>query len=193
MVKDLMMKFWRTSLRPLTALALATGLLYAPGAAAEQPRLIVGWKENVRIPALDLTLASKNDTGAESASLHAENIETFEKDGEEWVRFDVVISEDEEEEAEFEQKTVRYEAPVQDTVLIKQKGAESQRRYMVKLDLCMAHLHRTVEVNLADRSGFSTRMLLGREFLRGAALVDSSAEFTAEPRCIGPPVDAVDD
>ena len=129
------MHFLRTTLRPLTALALATGMLAGHGAAAEEPRAIVGWKENVRIPALDLTLASKNDTGAESASLHAENIEVFDKDGEEWVRFDVVISEDEDEEAEFEQETIRYEAPVQDTVLIKQKGAESQRRYMVKLEI----------------------------------------------------------
>jgi hypothetical protein len=36
-------------------------------------------------------------------------------------------------------------------------------------------------------------MLLGREFLHDSALVDSSAEFTAEPRCIGPAVDALDD
>jgi hypothetical protein len=176
----------------LAGLALAAGLLAGP-AAAEEPRQIVGWKENVRIPALGVTLASKNDTGAESASLHAENVETFEKDGEEWVRFDVVIAENENEQAEFEQKTIRYEAPVVDVVYIKQKGEESQKRYMIALDLCMAHIHRTVEVNLADRSGFSTRMLLGREFLHDSALVDSSAEFTAEPRCIGPAVDALDD
>ncbi|MBK1695914.1 ATP-dependent zinc protease family protein [Rhodovibrio salinarum] len=187
------MKLLRTPLRPLTVLALMAGVLAGHNAAADEPRAIVGWKEKVRIPALDLTLASKNDTGAESASLHAENIEKFEKDGEDWVRFDVVISEDEEEKAEFEQETIRYEAPIQDTVLIKQKGEESNERYMIKLDLCMAHLHRTVEVNLADRSGFSTRMLLGREFLSGAALVDSSAEFTTDPKCIGPAVDAVDD
>jgi hypothetical protein len=186
------MKFWRTRLRPLTGLALAVGLLAGPSAAAEEPRAIVGWKENVRIPALGVTLASKNDTGAESASLHAENIEKFEKDGDDWVRFDVVISEDEGEEAEFEQKTIRYEAPIAGIVHIKQKGAESQERYQIELDLCMAHLHRRAEVNLADRSGFSTRMLLGREFLFDAALVDSSATFTTEPKCLGAPVKAPD-
>jgi hypothetical protein len=181
--------------RLLTGALTAVGLIAASAAAAgEPPREIVGWKEDVRIPALGITLAAKNDTGAESASLHAENVKAFEKDGDEWVRFDVVVAEDADEEAEFEQKTVRYEAPVAGTVLIKQKDDEEpERRYMVDLVLCMGDIHRKVEVNLADRSGFSTRLLLGREFLRNAAMVDAGTTFLREPRCIGPVVDAMDD
>ncbi len=179
--------------RLLTGTVVIAALLAVHTSADAAAREIVGWKEDVRIPALGVTLGTKNDTGAESASLHAENIESFEKDGEDWVRFDVVLAEDEDEQAEFEQKTIRYEAPLQDTVLVKQKDEKSQRRYVIVLALCMDHIHRKVEVNLTDRSGFSTRMLLGREFLQGVALVDSGATFTREPTCLGPAVDAVDD
>jgi hypothetical protein len=178
----------------IASVILATGLAAGSGAGAaeQEPTEVVGWIEKVKIPALGIELAAKNDTGAESASLHAENIEEFEKDGDTWYRFEIVVQEQDNDEGK-ERKTIEWEAPSSGYVLIKQKGAPSKKRPMIELDLCMGHVHRRVEVNLADRSGFSTRLLLGREFLRGAALVDSSESFMREPLCVGPAEDAVDD
>jgi hypothetical protein len=178
----------------IASAVLATALAMGGGAAAadQEPTQVVGWIENVKIPALGIELAAKNDTGAESASLHAEKIEEFEKDGDTWYRFEIVVQEQDNDEGKA-RKTIQWEAPSSGYVLIKQKGAPSKKRPMIELDLCMGHVHRRVEVNLADRSGFSTRLLLGREFLRGAALVDSSESFMREPLCVGPAEDAVDD
>lgn len=175
----------------LAAATLAASMLSAPAAQAANAMEIVGWKEMVRIPAFGIELATKNDTGAESASLHADNIEPFEKNGDEWVRFDAVVQERDDEDG-LERKTIRYEAPVAGTVLIKRKGQESQRRYQIEMELCMGHIHRKAEVNLANRNGYSTRMLLGREFLYEAALVDPSRTFTRDPLCVGPVVEAED-
>ena len=52
------------------------------------PLLIIGWQERISLPELGLIdFAVKVDTGAKTTALHAEEIETFQKQGEKWVRF----------------------------------------------------------------------------------------------------------
>jgi hypothetical protein len=164
----------------VTAVVLSlTGIVKAQ----DRPLEIVGWLERVRIPAYGITLDAKNDTGAKTASLHAENIEAFEKDGEDWVRFDLVVEDGEADDEASNHRTLGASAKVVDDVLIKSLRGPSQRRYVIQLGLCMDHIYREVEVNLSDRSGFSTRLLIGRKFLKGRALVDSDLKFTREPAC----------
>lgn len=172
-----------------TAVVTGVGIWIALGAVAAQsrPAYIVGWKERVRIPAYGVTLEATNDTGAQSSSLHAEDIRSFEKDGEAWVRFELVTRDGEDGESDDDgdgdNHTLQASALVVDDVLIKRKRGEALRRHVIRLGLCMGHIYREVEVNLADRSGYSTRLLVGRDFLEGRALVDSDVTFTQEPAC----------
>ena len=61
------------------AVALCTAL-FASGAMASEPQ-IYGLHEKVSLQELDLELPAKLDTGAETASLSAKNIEVFKRDG----------------------------------------------------------------------------------------------------------------
>lgn len=50
---------------------------------------VIGWVEDVKVYNNNIQLKAKIDTGADNSSLHAENIELFEHEGEDWMRFDL--------------------------------------------------------------------------------------------------------
>ena len=130
-------------------------------------------------------MKARLDTGAKTSSLHAVNVEPFEKDGEEWVRFDLPLDDHLDPESEENAGVVlELERPVTRTVLIKRKGAESQRRYVVKMDFCIAGKTHETQFSLTDRGHFSYPALLGRRFMKDDnVLIDSSDSFLAEKEC----------
>ena len=75
----------------------------------------------------------------------------------------------------------RGEREVLRVARIKRKKAESQRRYFVEMEVCLGAVHKRVQVNLVDRSGFKFHMLVGRNFLRDSFIVDPSLQYTREP------------
>lgn len=114
------------------------------------------------------------DTGAEHSSLHAEEIATFRRNGQRWVRFTVVGSDG---------TRARYEKPLERRVRIVGRADTLARRPVVVMELCVGEVHRAVEVNLTDRSELSYPALVGRSFLRGAILVDPAQTYLTEPAC----------
>lgn len=72
--------------------ALALLSLFALPVLAAEPNLY-GRYEWVSLPELDRTLQAKMDTGAYTSSLSAKDIELFQRDGEEWVRFRLATKE----------------------------------------------------------------------------------------------------
>jgi hypothetical protein len=149
------------------ALMLATPL-YA------QAKEVVGWLEKVGIYPGNLTIYAKLDTGAKNSSLNASHITVFERDGEQWVRFDVTSRYG---------KTATIERKVKRVVKIKRHGAKSQARFAINLGICLGNSYKEVEVNLAERSDFLYQMLIGRSFLGGSFIVDPSAKYTTKPNC----------
>ena len=143
---------------------------------ADSAKSIFGWVEKVRIDSEELTLRAKLDTGATTSSLNAQNIEHFERDGDEWVRFEVADPKDDKKGIEFERKIERG-------VKIKRHGGEFQRRDVVRMGICLGHVYREVEVSLADRKGFNYQVLIGRNFMEGFVVVDPDSTFTADPSC----------
>jgi hypothetical protein len=134
----------------------------------------IGWVENVRIFPSELQFKAKMDTGAYNSSINAKNIEEFERDGENWVRFDVLNK---------NKVSTTLELPVVKEVTIKQHFGERQKRYAVKLGVCLGKTYKETQVSLVDREGFLYAMLIGRNFLRGNFVVDPAEQFTSSPRC----------
>ena len=156
-------------------------VLALPVMAAEPT--LYGRYEYIKLPEIGETLKAKMDTGALTASLSAKNIETFTRDGDEWVRFQLAT--------EGASKKV-YEHKVARISKIKSRADEddkeeptSAKRPVVDLEMCLGNVRRTVEVNLTDRSSFNYPLLIGAKALRefGAA-VNPARRYTADkPEC----------
>ncbi|WP_273203388.1 ATP-dependent zinc protease [Marinobacter subterrani] len=149
---------------------------------------VLGFVEWVVLKDTSLRLKSRLDTGARTSSLHAVNVEPFEKDDQEWVRFQIPLGDHDDQPTEgtleHEDVILKFERPVERTVLIKRKGAPSQRRYVVRMEFCIAGTIHETQFSLADRGRFSYPVLLGRRFMGDdEILVDSSDSFLAEQEC----------
>jgi len=160
-------------LRILCMLVPTTGL----AAETVGPKLTAGIVEPI-VVGHGIVVDAKIDTGADSCSLDAKNIQVFEKDGGKWVRFDVTGRDGQSD---------TLEAPVVRTVRIKRGVGSSPPRPVVRLPVCLGSLQREVEVNLADRRRYAYPALVGRNFLAGYVLVDSGRERLTRPDCAAPP------
>lgn len=154
----------------------------------QRPPETLGYVEWVVMQDTSLRLKARLDTGAKTSSLHAVNIEAFDKNGEEWVSFQIPLGDhsDQPTEGELDHDDVilELERPVKRTVLIKRKGAPSQKRYVVMMDFCIAGTTHTTQFSLTDRGKFSYPALLGRRFMRDDnILIDSANSFMAEKEC----------
>lgn len=137
---------------------------------------VVGEVERVFLADGGLVFEARVDTGATSTSIDARNIEIFEKNGEDWVRFEVRTNGND---------SLSLERRIVDRVDIVSAGSEEER-VVVELDLCMSDVMQTVEVNLANRENLTYRLLVGRDVLRdGGFLVNVAQRFSHEPSCSG--------
>lgn len=181
-------------LTPLTltvALIIPTVTLAetAPKSDASVPEAL-GFVEWVVMNDTGLRLKARMDTGAKTSSLHAVNVEGFEQDGQDWVKFQIPLADhkdhpvDDESDIDQEEIILELERPVERTVLIKRKGAPSQRRYVVMMDFCIAGTSHETQFSLTDRGNFSYPVLLGRRFMSDDnILIDSADSFTASKEC----------
>jgi len=164
-------------------LLFASLALFALPAMAADPTLY-GRYEYIQLPEIGQTFKAKMDTGALTASLSARDIETFKRDGDDWVRFR--IGGKDASDKVFEHKVSRISK-------IKSRADEDDdkdeatvaKRPVIDLEMCLGDVKRTVEVNLTDRSSFNYPLLIGAKALRefGAA-VNPARRYTADkPDC----------
>lgn len=149
-------------------------LLLSPGIAWSQEKQVFGYLEKVMVSKAGVTLQAKLDTGADTSSLHAENIKRFRRAGERFVRFQV-----RDEEGEL----ITLERHLARIARIRRHDGDYQRRPVVEMMVCIGAVTRRVEINLIDRSGLDFPFLLGRSAMEGAVVIDPERTFTAEPSC----------
>tara|TARA_B110000967_G_C18765570_1_gene500220 strand:- start:7 stop:591 length:585 start_codon:yes stop_codon:yes gene_type:complete len=127
---------------------------------------IVGAVEWAKVEPSNLVLESRIDTGADTTSIHAEDIQLIEKDGRRYVQFVLL---DPSDGARHPQ-----ELRLRRRVIIKQNNGPDDRRYVVRMWLTLGTSRARVDVNLSDRTDFEYPLLIGRNFLTDSLIVDVS-------------------
>lgn len=168
----------------ISTLFLACSLLL-PSTLLAENKTVLGLNENAQLTELNLTLPAKLDTGAQTASLSAQDIQHFEKDNEPWVRFRLAIK---------GVDSAVLERPVARISKIKrragdynpeQDGKSYTPRPVIDMEVCIGNRLRSIEVNLTDRSSFQYPFLIGSDALtRFGAIIDPSITYAAgKPDC----------
>jgi hypothetical protein len=135
---------------------------------------MVGWAEYVRVYPGAIVVRAKIDTGADISSLHCHCAEPFKREGQDWIR--ITLTNEMGEQFDIERRIERL------ATIRRQQGGK-ERRYVIKLGICLAGVYKDAEVNLVDRTGLDYPMLIGREFLAGSFRVDPSVTFSSRPQC----------
>ncbi len=147
--------------------------LPVPGDAMDKK--VVGAKARVLLTDLGIKLQSRVDTGATTSSLDAREIEIFERNGDEWVRFKI-------HDPDLDQ-LVELERPRSRKVrIIQSNGEDPERRPVVEMRITMGSLTQMAEFTLSDRSHMEFPLLIGRNVLRDVMLVDVARDNITEPK-----------
>ncbi|MBQ0721286.1 MAG: ATP-dependent zinc protease [Gammaproteobacteria bacterium] len=142
-------------------------------AARIADKLVIGEVENVHVNPPGRVFMARIDTGAAGTSIHASNIAAFERDGRDWVRFQI--------DHPSIETPLAIERPLARTVLVKQAGSElPERRLVVKMTLSLGAMTEQIDVSLSERAAMTYPVLIGRNFLRNLAVVDVSQRLIAK-------------
>ncbi|HIQ52629.1 MAG: ATP-dependent zinc protease [Pseudomonadales bacterium] len=127
---------------------------------------VIGLREWVALPDLGISqMIAKVDSGAKTSALHASNISTFERDGQDWVRFDAHVG------SRSKQKTRTCEARLIDLKRIKSSNGQLQERFVIRTPLVLGDRTWLVDFTLTCRKAMRYRMLLGCTAMQDAQLV----------------------
>lgn len=128
---------------------------------------IIGCEEWLSLPDLNLPLIkARIDSGAKTSALHAFNIQTFRKNKDLWVSFDLYPLQDN------RSTVLRCEAEVIDRREVKSSNGTIEKRYFIKSKAKLNQQEWDIELSLSNRDTMGFRMLLGREAMKGRFLVD---------------------
>lgn len=132
----------------------------------------IGWREWVGLPDLGIQrIKAKVDTGARSSSLHAFDLEDFERDGEKWLRFSI------HQVQRNSDKTVEAEAKVLEYRSVRSSSGKASIRPVIVTNVTLLGISWPVELTLANRDEMGFRMLLGREAFRKRFVVDAGNSY----------------
>ncbi len=138
---------------------------------------VLGWKEHVALPEWGVRrLRAKLDTGARSCAIHVADLQvvgSHTDGGDELplLRFALVLGRG--RDARRRELTV----PSVGRRTVRDTGGRSEERYLLRTRIVCGPLDRTAEVTVTDRSGMNFRMILGRNALAGACLVDPDVGY----------------
>ncbi|MEC8327150.1 MAG: RimK/LysX family protein [Pseudomonadota bacterium] len=137
-------------------------------------RIIIGHVENIDLPDLGITqMTVRVDTGAQTSSLHVDNIQRTKLDKKPAVSFDI------HPEIHNVEKTVRCTAVLHDIRKVKSSNGMTEQRYVIKTPAILGEHKWNIEITLTDRSDMTYLMLLGRQAMGDHFFIDPANGFVA--------------
>ena len=135
----------------------------------ENNKLVIGSEEWCSFPELGIpSIKARVDSGAKTSSIHAFNIQSFRRDSETWVSFEVHPLQNN------RRTVVRCELKVVDKRVVKSSSGTTETRYVVNTTMKLGENKWNIELTLSNRDSMGFRMLLGREAMNGRLIVDPS-------------------
>jgi len=139
---------------------------------ASRPKQIVGWREWIALPGLNLpVIKAKIDTGARTSALHAFYVEPIDVGGRKRVRFGVHPVQRRKDIA------LHCETDILDQRWVADSGGHRELRYVIEVEVGLAGEVWPVEMTLTDRDTMQFRLLLGRTAMRGRLMVDPGRSY----------------
>lgn len=136
------------------------------------PLPVIGWREWVVLPELGAApMKAKIDTGARTSSLHAFDIESFDRDGNVWVRF-VIHPVQHRKSPEM-----TAEARLVDHRSVRSSNGSAEMRPVISTTLAICDRVHPIELTLTNRDAMGFRLLLGRSALRRRYVIDPGRSF----------------
>ena len=141
-----------------------------------QGRLVLGLQEEAELPDLNAQITAKLDTGAANTSVDARNIQLFERDSKQWVKFDLYRTSND---------VISMEQPIKDIIKIKRPGLKAVERPVISMTITIGELTQPVLVTLANREKYKFPLLVGRNFIQDLAVIDVNGKNLAEKALVG--------
>ncbi len=139
----------------------------------KREKKVVGWKEQVALPDLKIkSVIAKIDTGANLATIDADDIKFVTRKDVKYVKFTV----------KKRNNTVRKtSAPLAGFKRIRSSNGDVERRPYIKTDILMDGISKNIELTLTDRGPMDYTMLIGRKALGRRWIVNPSISFMTKP------------
>ena len=142
-------------------------------AKKKREKKVVGWKDQVALPDLKIkSVIAKIDTGANLATIDADDIKFVTRKDVKYVKFTV----------KKRNNTVRKtSAPLAGFKRIRSSNGDVERRPYIKTDILMDGITKNIELTLTDRGPMDYTMLIGRKALGRRWIVNPSISFMTKP------------
>ena len=140
----------------------------------KREKKVVGWKEQVALPDLKIkSVIAKIDTGANLATIDADDIKFVTRKDVKYVKFTV----------KKRNNTVRKtSAPLAGFKRIRSSNGDVERRPYIKTDILMDGITKNIELTLTDRGPMDYTMFIGRKALGRRWIVNPSISFMTKPK-----------